>query len=244
MTARKTAAQKRPAVKTTKTAKAKPRARTAAAKPTAKPLTKATPKPAAKAPRPAAKAPAPKAAAAKPAAARPAKPPIAEKPAAKAAPTPKVAARPAPAPIGIIKPITPAGASKTAAIAAKKPAAAAARSRPSAKTSFDPDRRRELIAAAAARHRKTAVTARTPLAPVAVASHREPSPAERHRFSVGDEVRVISTSGMWFKHGVEYRITAALPPQAGKLQYRIKNEAEPFERVVSESQLASIPTHG
>ncbi|NWG92884.1 MAG: hypothetical protein HXY21_10335 [Parvularculaceae bacterium] len=88
------------------------------------------------------------------------------------------------------------------------------------------------------------MTARAPLAPVAVASHREPSPAERHRFSVGDEVRVISTSGMWFKHGVEYRVTAALPPQAGKLQYRIKNEAEPFERVVSESQLASIPTHG
>jgi hypothetical protein len=155
-----------------------------------------------------------------------------------------MATKPAAPPIGIIKPIARASASKADDLAGKRPAAAAARSRPAAKTSFDPDRRRELIAAAAARHRKAAVTTRTPLAPVAVAMHREPSPAERHRFSVGDEVRVISTSGMWFKHGVEYRVTAALPPQAGKLQYRIKNEAEPFERVVSESQLASIPTHG
>ncbi|MEK7265400.1 MAG: hypothetical protein AAB227_04790, partial [Pseudomonadota bacterium] len=76
-------------------------------------------------------------------------------------------------------------------------------------------------------------------APIAIIPQREPTPGERHSFSIGDQVRVISTSGMWFKHGIDYRVTAALPPQAGKLQYRIKNEQEPFERVVSESQLAS-----
>ena len=83
------------------------------------------------------------------------------------------------------------------------------------------------------------MTTKTPPALIAIIQQREPSPVERHRFSVGDQVRVVSTSGMWFKHGIDYRVTAALPPQAGKLQYRIKNEQEPFERVVSESQLAS-----
>lgn len=121
--------------------------------------------------------------------------------------------------------------------AAKKPAAAA-RSKPAPSASFDPDRRRELIAAAAARQRK-ATGAKPAPAPIVITPQRETSPIERHRFSVGDQVRVVSTSGMWFKHGIDYRVTAALPPQAGKLQYRIKNEQEPFERVVSESQLAS-----
>lgn len=120
--------------------------------------------------------------------------------------------------------------------AAKKPAAAA-RAKPSPSASFDPDRRLELIAAAARRRKK--VTVKPAPVQVAIIQQREPSPVERHRFSVGDQVRVVSTSGMWFKHGIDYRVTAALPPQAGKLQYRIKNEQEPYERVVSESQLAS-----
>ncbi len=155
----------------------------------------------------------------------------AKKATAKAAPRPpKAAARK-----------TAKSAAKSAP--AKKPAAAAAaRAKPSPTASFDPDRRREMIAAAAARRRKT-VTAKPPQTPVAIIRPREPSPVEQHRFSVGDQVRVVSTAGMWFKHGIDYRITAALPPQAGKLQYRIKNDQEPYERVVSESQLASA-AHG
>lgn len=121
---------------------------------------------------------------------------------------------------------------------AKKTAAAPARAKRSPSKAFDPDRRRDMIAAAAARRRKT-VTARPAVSPIVVIKPREASEIERHRFSVGDEVRVVSTSGMWFKHGIEFRITAALPPQGGKLQYRIKNEQEPYERVVSESQLAA-----
>lgn len=215
MAAKKSAAQKRPAPKKSKAVKAKAPAR------------KAAPKAAAKAPaKPAAKSAAAKAKA--PATAKSAAKPVAPAKAAAAKAAPK---------IGVIKAIAPAAA-VTKAAAPKK--AVAARAKPAASASFDPDRRRELIAAAAARHRK-ATPARAPLVPIAIVQPREPSPAERHRFSVGDEVRVISTSGMWFKHGVDYRITAALPPQAGKLQYRIKNEAEPFERVVSESQLANSP---
>lgn len=160
----------------------------------------------------------------------------AQKPAAK--PAPKSAAKPAVAPKAPAKAAAPPPVVKALALkpAAKKPAAAA-RAKPAPSASFDPDRRLELIAAAAVRRRKT-VTAKTAPAPIAIIQQREPNPVERHRFSVGDKVRVISTSGMWFKHGIDYRVTAALPPQAGKLQYRIKNEQEPYERVVSESQLA------
>lgn len=165
---------------------------------------------------------------------------VAKKPVAKTASkklvqkleTPKPIAKAA-ASVIVLKPVTPkplATAKKAAAPSAKAPRAA----------TFDPERRRELIAAAAARRRKTQINR---VAPIAIIQPRASSPVERHRFSVGDEVRVISTSGMWFKHGVDYRITAALPPQAGKLQYRIKNEQEPFERVVSESQLASPMQH-
>lgn len=157
------------------------------------------------------------------------------KPAAKAT-TPKSAktvAKPAAKATAAVKVAAPKPAP-----AVKKPAAAAARSKPAPSASFDPDRRREMIAAAAARRRKT-VTARPSQATVSIIRPREASPVEQHRFSVGDEVRVVSTAGMWFKHGIDYRVTAALPPQAGKLQYRIKNDQEPYERVVSESQLAS-----
>lgn len=209
MTAKKIIARKGPAAKS------------ARAKTSARKIVKSAPAKAAKARGPASKS--------KPAApakrATKSKTPAARKPAAK--PLAAAAKRPP--------------AQKTqppAKAAAPKKRAAASRSKPAASTGFDPNRRRELIAAAAARRRKT-VTVKAPPVPIAIIQPREPSPVERHRFSVGDDVRVISTSGMWFKHGVDYRVTAALPPQAGKLQYRIKNEQEPFERVVSESQLAS-----
>lgn len=190
----------------------------------------------------AAKAPAEKTAAQVKATAKAAKKPEAPKAAPKAAKSAKKADAPKPAPkkseaakTAAAKPAAPKNAVSDAAL--KKPAAAA-RAKGAPKAKFDPDRRREMIAAAAARRRKS-VTARPPAPPIAVIRPREASPVERHRFSIGDEVRVISTSGMWFKHGIDYRVTAALPPQGGKLQYRIKNEQEPYERVVSESQLAA-----
>jgi hypothetical protein len=236
MTAKKTAL-KRPAAKA-----AKPAARKAAP---AKSIAKGKAKPAAKvaaikAIQPVAKSKSPDVrATAKPAPQKAAVPAKAAAPIKAAAPAKTVAVKIPAKPIGVIRPIAPP-TEKPVGGAAKK--AAASRARPAATAAFDPERRRELIAAAAARHRKTAPA--KPVAPIAVAPRPQPAIVERHRFSVGDEVRVVSTSGMWFKHGVDYRITAALPPQAGKLQYRIKNEQEPFERVVSESQLASAPAHG
>jgi len=191
MTAKKTAATKKPAAKAT--------AKRAAAKPAKAAAKKARAASAAKKPAAAKSASAPKTKAAA---------------AASAKPQPKISKAPA---------------------AAEKPAA----KKTSKKKEFDPARRRELIAAAAARRRKS-VTAKTAPTTISIIKPREPSPVERHRFSVGEDVRVVSTSGMWFKHGIEFKITAALPPQGGKLQYRIKNDQEPFERVVSESQLAAL----
>jgi hypothetical protein len=164
-----------------------------------------------------------------------------------AKPAPKAAAKPAPKAAPIAKPAPKGPVHKPAAkpvtelhlkTAPKKPAAAAARAKPAPSKSFDPDRRLELIAAAAKR-RKSDQPKAAPT-PLVMTAPRQLLQTERHRFSVGDEVRVVSTSGMWFKHGIDYRVTAALPPQGGKLQYRIKNEQEPFERVVSESQLAYV----
>lgn len=242
--ARKTAAAKKPAAKT-KTA-AKPAAKPVSKKPA--PAKAAAPKAApvksalkplvAKKPAPAMKSPA-KAVAAKPVA-KAAAATVKSVQAKPAAPAPiKSGAKPAAAPAAA-KP-APAKAAPLAvkSVEVKKIAGLKAASQGKG-LSFDPDKRRELIAAAAARHNKAAPAkfAGPRIDPIVV---REPAPVERHRFSVGDPVKVVSTSGMWFKHGVAYKVTAALPPAAGgKLQYRIKNDQEPFERVVSESQLASL----
>ncbi len=235
--ATKTAAAKKPAANT-KTAAAKPAAKIVLKKaaPAKAPAAKAAP-----VKKPASKTLAAKAAA-KPAVAKPAaKAAVAVKPVpAKAAAPVKAAPKTAAAAPAAAKP-APAKAAPLAvkAVEVKKIAGLKAASERKG-VSFDPDKRRELIAAAAARHNKAAPAkfAGPRIDPIVV---REPAPVERHRFSVGDPVKVVSTSGMWFKHGVAYKVTAALPPAAGgKLQYRIKNEQEPFERVVSESQLASL----
>jgi hypothetical protein len=131
-------------------------------------------------------------------------------------------------------------ASKPAEGATARPAAAAkAKAKPSASTRFDPERRRELIAAAARRRKPSSGAGAAPR-PLIIMATRDPMPEEKHRFNVGDNVRVISTAGMWFKNGIDFKVTAALPPVQGKLQYRIKNDREAFERVVSESQLTTL----
>ncbi len=239
--ATKSAAAKKPVAKT-KTAKGKP-----AAKPVAK-IKAATKKPSVKAAP--AKTKAPKRVAAKAATKLAAVSKPVAKPAAAKAPVvkPQRAAAAANAAGSTANSVKPAAAKPTVvkpaplavkAVEVKKIAGLKAASQ-SKGAAFDADKRRELIAAAAARHNKAspAKFAGPRIDPIRI---REPEPVERHRFAIGDPVRVVSTSGMWFKHGVAYRVTAALPPAAGgKLQYRIKNDQEPFERVVSESQLASL----
>jgi hypothetical protein len=237
--ATKTAAAKKPAAKT-KAAAGKSAAKAAASKkPAAKsPPAKAAPTKAAPAPKRVAAKAAPKLAAVSKPAPKSSAPSKAPTP--KTVVAPKIAATPQPPKTSVSKPqIVKAAPLAVRSVEVKKIAGLKAASQGKG-AAFDADKRRELIAAAAARHNKAAPAkfAGPRIDPIRV---RPPEPVERHRFAIGDSVKVVSTSGMWFKHGVAYRVTAALPPAAGgKLQYRIKNDQEPFERVVSESQLASL----
>ena len=55
-----------------------------------------------------------------------------------------------------------------------------------------------------------------------------------HRFELGQTVRL--TGGLW-PSGNVYRITAMLPPVGDSPQYRIRNEAEKFDRMAPQSAL-------
>jgi len=61
-----------------------------------------------------------------------------------------------------------------------------------------------------------------------------------HHHRIGQTVKIVSPRGMHFKNGLTFTVTAKLPPAGGALQYRIKNDDEPYERVVAESQLEPI----
>jgi hypothetical protein len=59
----------------------------------------------------------------------------------------------------------------------------------------------------------------------------------RHLYNVGDAVTLAPHSGHYQKTTGAYVISAQMPPLGDVLQYRIKNAAEPYERVVAEHQL-------
>ena len=61
-----------------------------------------------------------------------------------------------------------------------------------------------------------------------------------HKFKVGQSVSF--TSGPFGRGGTNgiYKVTQLLPPEGGDYQYRIKNAAEPHERVVKESELDRV----
>jgi hypothetical protein len=58
-----------------------------------------------------------------------------------------------------------------------------------------------------------------------------------HRFAVGQRVRLSARRGTPTSSGA-FKILRALPiERAGEVRYRIKSEAEQFERVVDETSL-------
>jgi hypothetical protein len=57
-----------------------------------------------------------------------------------------------------------------------------------------------------------------------------------HRFKVGQRVGLFPRN-MQMPGAGEYKIMMLLPPTEGENQYRVKGSAEPFERVVKESDL-------
>ena len=55
-----------------------------------------------------------------------------------------------------------------------------------------------------------------------------------HRFAIGSLVRLVR-----LRNAVPglYEILALLPEREGELQYRVKNEREPYQRIIKEDEL-------
>lgn len=62
-------------------------------------------------------------------------------------------------------------------------------------------------------------------------------PLPSHGFAVGQAVRLKSTLGMSVGAADLFRVTATMPPRDGSPQYRIRNEAESYDRVTTEDAL-------
>lgn len=61
--------------------------------------------------------------------------------------------------------------------------------------------------------------------------------APRHRFSVGQTVRLTRSLGTSPNVAEVYQVTRTLPPRDNLLQYRIRNDDERHERVATEDSL-------
>ncbi len=59
------------------------------------------------------------------------------------------------------------------------------------------------------------------------------------RFSAGQRVSV-TRSGNFSVPGGVYRIVNSMPAETGPPQYRIRNDAENFDRVIGESRLEAL----
>ncbi|TIR17354.1 MAG: hypothetical protein E5X34_24105 [Mesorhizobium sp.] len=59
-------------------------------------------------------------------------------------------------------------------------------------------------------------------------------------FDIGQAVRLKSSPGTGPKSGEIYHVTRTLPSRGGSPQYRIRSDAEPHERVVTEDTLQPV----
>jgi hypothetical protein len=58
-----------------------------------------------------------------------------------------------------------------------------------------------------------------------------------HRFHVGQMVRLGGGFPLRIAVAGDYKVLSQLPSRDGELQYRVKSDREPYERVVKESEL-------
>jgi hypothetical protein len=66
-----------------------------------------------------------------------------------------------------------------------------------------------------------------------------------HRFTVGQVVRFRNRMDRPPRSAENFKITRTLPAVGGLLQYRIRNEIEPHERVATEDRLELVtPSSG
>lgn len=61
-----------------------------------------------------------------------------------------------------------------------------------------------------------------------------------HQFAVGQVVRFRNRMDRPPRSAENFMITRTLPPVGGVLQYRIRNEIEPHERVATEDRLELV----
>jgi len=59
----------------------------------------------------------------------------------------------------------------------------------------------------------------------------------RHKYKVGQAVDL--SPGRWSVPARAYKIMRLLPIEGGHLMYRVKSEAETFERIAKESELTA-----
>jgi hypothetical protein len=79
----------------------------------------------------------------------------------------------------------------------------------------------------------------------AVAAERAPHVAEprpKHRFGVGQRLRLVTAGPGMGRAGGTCRVVALMPPERGGFSYRVRNESENFERIVAEGDLAPLET--
>ena len=64
-----------------------------------------------------------------------------------------------------------------------------------------------------------------------------PDTTTYHRFAVGRIVRISGGLSARNAAAGTYKVVAQLPERDGALQYRIKSEREPFQRIIKEDEL-------
>lgn len=73
-------------------------------------------------------------------------------------------------------------------------------------------------------------------------SHPNRRETASHLFAVGQMVRLRGSLGTFPKSAETYRVTATLPPRGDSLQYRIRNDDERHERMVTQDSLEPVGT--
>lgn len=59
----------------------------------------------------------------------------------------------------------------------------------------------------------------------------------RHRFHVGQRLRIVGGGRYWGRLDGYCKVVALMPHEGGTLNYRVRSEAENFERIVAEADL-------
>ena len=59
------------------------------------------------------------------------------------------------------------------------------------------------------------------------------------RFGAGQRVSIVRSGAFSAPSGF-YRIVTALPRESGAQQYRVRNDAEAFDRILDESRLEAV----